>query len=296
VETKTSSEISPLRLVTLGTLSGYINTTGTPNTDNNGQNALAYPVYLQTGTNEFIITADFSYQPPYPDLKITKSHVGLNVQGGTATYKITVENKATASGNATSPIRVTDTLVSDLTYILASGTDWDCSATAAPIVDCTYAGTYPVVPGTVLPVLTITATISGTAVPPLTNTASVSTLLELSHVLADNTASDPATYVAASADGVIGTTVWTDEDGDGERDISEPGISGVTIRLYRDWDGNGLPDDINGDTIIDINDEIVPAQVTDSNGEYLFTGLDRDDLVNGYYDYLVTVDTGTIYD
>lgn len=40
----------------------------------------------------------------------------------------------------------------------------------------------------------------------------------------------------------LGDIVWLDEDGDGERDGSEPGLEDVTVVLWRDTTGNGTPD------------------------------------------------------
>ncbi len=54
----------------------------------------------------------------------------------------------------------------------------------------------------------------------------------------------------------IGDRVWRDVDGDGVQDAGEPGISGVTVRLY-DKDGN-----------------LVATRVTDATGQYRFTSAD----------------------
>jgi uncharacterized repeat protein (TIGR01451 family) len=56
----------------------------------------------------------------------------------------------------------------------------------------------------------------------------------------------------------LGDKVFRDLNGNGIQDEGEPGISGVTVRLL---DGSGNP--IAG----------VPTQTTDTNGNYLFTGL-----------------------
>jgi hypothetical protein len=54
----------------------------------------------------------------------------------------------------------------------------------------------------------------------------------------------------------IGDRVWRDLDGDGVQDPGEPGIAGVTVRLY-DADGN-----------------LVATTLTDANGQYRFTSAD----------------------
>ena len=71
--------------------------------------------------------------------------------------------------------------------------------------------------------------------------------------------------------GVIGDTIWLD-NGDGAgtaqngiQDGTEAGIGGVTVRLFRDINQDG---DYDAGT-----DFIIATQTTDSNGEYLFSGL-----------------------
>ncbi|MFZ3138771.1 MAG: C25 family cysteine peptidase [Thermodesulfovibrionales bacterium] len=62
----------------------------------------------------------------------------------------------------------------------------------------------------------------------------------------------------------IGSTVFSDIDGDGILDSGEPGISGVTVKLYSDAGTIG---------IIDGGDAVIATLTTDANGIYLFTGL-----------------------
>ncbi|EIJ43114.1 putative collagen-binding protein, partial [Beggiatoa alba B18LD] len=59
----------------------------------------------------------------------------------------------------------------------------------------------------------------------------------------------------------IGDTVWSDTDGNGLLNGGETGISGVTVTLLRDNDGNGT------------YETTVATQVTDANGNYSFTQL-----------------------
>jgi hypothetical protein len=54
--------------------------------------------------------------------------------------------------------------------------------------------------------------------------------------------------------GCIGNRVWKDLDGDGIQDCNEPGIKGVTVKLY--W--NGI---------------LINTDITDSCGGYQFYGL-----------------------
>jgi uncharacterized repeat protein (TIGR01451 family) len=74
--------------------------------------------------------------------------------------------------------------------------------------------------------------------------------------------------------GVIGDTVFQDDNGDGGQGENEPGIANVTVWLYSDPNGDGDPAD----------GSLLETQVTDSNGNYLFSGLFPDD-------YVVVLDT-----
>ena len=104
---------------------------------------------------------------------------------------------------------------------------------------------------------------------------------------------------SAASSGSIGNRVWLDQNADGDwdgtdgpdgianTDDDEPGISGVTIDLYRDLDGNG---------VVDAGEPLFGATTTDSNGNYLFDDLpysdyvvdvtDEDGILNGYWQSL----------
>lgn len=72
-----------------------------------------------------------------------------------------------------------------------------------------------------------------------------------------------AGYVAGTPGNLrLGNQVWNDFDGDGKRDSNEPGIGNVTVTLYRDDDGDNLPDGPE-----------IATTVTDVYGRYLFTEL-----------------------
>ena len=64
--------------------------------------------------------------------------------------------------------------------------------------------------------------------------------------------------------GSIGDTVWQDNNGDGVQDPGEPGIPGVTVDLNEPG-----PDGVCGTG----DDVAIGSDVTDANGNYLFTGL-----------------------
>ncbi len=63
--------------------------------------------------------------------------------------------------------------------------------------------------------------------------------------------------------GSIGDYVWNDVDRDGIQGDNESGIPGVTVELYLDANGDGIPQ----------SGELLDTDVTDENGLYLFTGL-----------------------
>ncbi len=67
---------------------------------------------------------------------------------------------------------------------------------------------------------------------------------------------------------VIGDRVWDDADGDGIQDAGEAGISGVTVRLYREL--------VSGSSPLDgmlLAGTLIANTTTDSAGEYVFTNL-----------------------
>ncbi len=90
----------------------------------------------------------------------------------------------------------------------------------------------------------------------------------------------------------IGDTLWLDTNRDGVVDsaATEPRLSAVTVALIRDTNGDGLWDADGVDNISgNADDEPIIAQdVTDANGQYLFTNLPYGDGI-GTDDYLVWV-------
>ncbi len=83
-------------------------------------------------------------------------------------------------------------------------------------------------------------------------------------------------YRAATGTTVIGDLVWSDGDGDGARDPGEPGLAGVTVRLYTDTNGNGLID--TGETYVETT--------TGADGGYLFNVA-----ATGTQDYIAYIDS-----
>ena len=82
-------------------------------------------------------------------------------------------------------------------------------------------------------------------------------------VVADSDSSHYIGYLYAS----IGDTVWYDIDRDGLQDASEVGLDSITVRLYRDVDGDNTPEP-GGDDGSSIADTL-----TDANGRYIFEYL-----------------------
>jgi uncharacterized repeat protein (TIGR01451 family) len=78
----------------------------------------------------------------------------------------------------------------------------------------------------------------------------------------------------------LGNQVWFDANNNGIIDPGEEPIEGVWVELFTDADGDGLPDDLNGDGIIDVNDAVATTG-TDADGLYLFDGLEPGDYIVG---------------
>lgn len=74
----------------------------------------------------------------------------------------------------------------------------------------------------------------------------------------------------------LGNLVFDDINDNGKRDSSETGVSGVTVDLYVDADGDGTPDGA-----------AIKTTTTNSTGYYLFT-----DLIAGKYVVAITTPTG----
>ncbi len=125
-------------------------------------------------------TFDFGFTT-HPDLTIAKTVVGGNAfqVGNSVSYHL--QASSTNVGGpviASQAITVTDPLAAGLTNITATGSGWTyiVSATTSPAtVTATYNGAYPVAPGTTLPLITITGTLTGAAINGLSNTATVGT-------------------------------------------------------------------------------------------------------------------------
>ncbi len=78
---------------------------------------------------------------------------------------------------------------------------------------------------------------------------------------------DAGMYKKAS----LGNYVWEDSNADGVQDAGEPPISGVTVKLYKDADGDGVAEP-GGD-----DGAAIATDTTDASGIYGFDNLDPGD-------------------
>lgn len=78
----------------------------------------------------------------------------------------------------------------------------------------------------------------------------------------------------------LGNQVWLDADNDGVLEADEELVPDVGMHLFTDVDGDGLPDDLNADGVIDTADA-VQVTTTGADGAYLFEGLASGDYVVG---------------
>lgn len=106
-----------------------------------------------------------------PDLQISKSHIGNFIRGATGTYKISVINIGTGATDG-SEIKISDTLLTGLTPIAASGSGWSCSISGQNVT-CTrndiLAGN-----GSAYPDIDLTVSVANNAPSSIDNTATVS--------------------------------------------------------------------------------------------------------------------------
>ena len=90
----------------------------------------------------------------------------------------------------------------------------------------------------------------------------------------------------------VGNYVWIDANRDGlhdEDEVAEKGIAGVTLHLSKWKVGkDGAPDTVvlGDDKVLDVNGNAVGAEITGTDGKYLFENLPA--LADGYY-YKVTI-------
>ncbi len=156
--------------------------------------ANAYPVIISTSSpaTQINLTADFGVYL-LPDLSITKvGSVATALPGSNIDFLITssVKGGAAVHGPASTTITIVDNMPANMSYISSTSTDWNCVSATSTQVSCSYVGVYPVLAGTTLPPITITAQIlPSTPTSVLVNSASIATLGESTTTLADNSSS-----------------------------------------------------------------------------------------------------------
>jgi len=75
------------------------------------------------------------------DLAINKDHLGAFTPGDRGVYEITVTNHGPS--RAASPVRVTDQLASELSFVSDNSDDWTCATDADNLLTCEYAEALP---------------------------------------------------------------------------------------------------------------------------------------------------------
>ncbi len=208
--------------------------------------------------DDIVITTEI----PIIDLELTKTVDDSAVTvGDTVTFTIELTNQGPDPATG---VAVTDTLPTGLSYVSDNGAGAYDSATGVWTVGDLGVG------ATVSLQLTVTVDDAGTFV----NEAEVTAANEddIDSTPGDGTGDDwddePVTATRVLASGLIGDTVWFDDDKDGIEDAGEKGVAGVTITLT------------NNDT------NAVSTQVTNADGKYLFAALDPGN-------YTVRINTAT---
>lgn len=151
-----------------------------------------------------------------PDLIITKTAAPTTVIAGqTTTFTLTAKNNTGANVGPIenvpgTVIRVTDPMPSGLTALLPlSGTNWDCSASTASNVDCTYTGSLPIgVGATIGGPITVTAQTAASVAnnTAINNTATVTMTGQAEQPTTNNTSTASIT-VLRNPDATIVKTV-----------------------------------------------------------------------------------------
>lgn len=103
------------------------------------------------------------------DLSIVKVHRGEFVPGSTGTYHFTVTNDGPS--DAASPVRVSDQLPAELSFVADDSSDWNCSVNGSNLLTCTLSGSLGVADTSEFG---ITVDIDSAHTGDVTNTATVS--------------------------------------------------------------------------------------------------------------------------
>ncbi len=138
----------------------------------NASSPLVNSVSVSGGGSSGSVTAnDSTTIVSSPDLTITKATSSSFIQGGTATYTVSVTNSG--AGATTSSFTVTDPLPTGVTAgVLTLSAPWDCAASTQTTISCTYTGTLNAAASTTA--ISINVNIASNAPASITNTATVS--------------------------------------------------------------------------------------------------------------------------
>ncbi len=111
-------------------------------------------------------------------------------------------------------------------------------------------------------------------------------LITGTHASPSKTGSNSETVVPVNCNTLnLGNLVWLDVNGNGIKDVTELGINGVTVKLYKDSNGDNLPDG-----------GAISTTVTSNGGIYNFNNLGADKYIVGVSlpaGYVNTVTTAT---
>ncbi len=243
-------------------------------------------------------TLDFGFTQAY-DLALTKqladgSNVGSVAPGDQVTFTLTVINQLdTDAAN----VALVDYVPAGLTL---DDSDWTDNGDGTATLNTPIAS----LPGTTSATVDITFTIDADASGTIDNFAEIAGFTDTEGNPVSDVDSDPdstpgdigpvtgdgnnddnvdgdgtddeddhdVASLVIGGDYSIGNQVWFDANNDGIIDPDESPIANVWVELFTDNDNDGVPDDINGDGIIDVNDAVATTG-TDANGMYLFDGL-----------------------
>lgn len=119
-------------------------------------------------------------------------------------------------------------------------------------------------------------TISGTEL--RTRSVTISALNEydgtINNTSTNNTVDVGLKYTGPFVSMGQGNFIWFDVNVNGQKDLNEPGIAGLTVNLYLDADNNSVADrQMNAGRIGAVSTNLVSSTVTDASGVYSFGNL-----------------------
>ncbi|MFO1429991.1 MAG: SdrD B-like domain-containing protein [Candidatus Competibacteraceae bacterium] len=201
---------------------------------------------------------------PLPQLAVVKTpDNGTFAQGAQVSYTIVVSNPAPAGGQTATNVQLADTLPGNggLVWTTATTTQGTCTN---PIVGNSLSCSLGSIPaqGAVTVTVTSAASTPDGACQSQPNPAAIATSGNL-------TAQDSGSLSCTSGNtSGLGNYVWKDINGNGIQDADEPGINGVTVKLYS---CNDRTNPVSTMSTVTYNDPSNPNPSKD--GYYSFTGL-----------------------